>query len=124
MGRYDFFRTSRIARRIERLSAYAQGKGYSSKTIRREVDSILQLSKSPPRLAIDIGGNVGDYTAQLRSRCPDLEIHTFEPSATNVKKLQARFADDANIKIIPLAVSNMSGTSTLSRINRAPNWAA
>jgi len=111
MSRHDFL--SKFARRIERLSAYAQGKGYNSKTIRREVDSMFQLSTSPPQLAIDIGGNVGDYAAQLRLKSPRLEIHTFEPSAINVEKLEARFADDPNIKIVPLAVSSVSGTSTL-----------
>ena len=99
--------------RIERKAAYAQGKGYGTATIAQEVKLLLQLLKSPPLLAIDIGGNVGEYTAELRRANPELEIHTFEPSATNVDKLKKRFEGDKKIKLIPLAVSNTTGTATL-----------
>lgn len=66
---------------LERASAYAQGKGYGAATIEKEVSLLLSFLKSRARLAIDIGGNVGNYTAELRRTNPELEIHTFEPSA-------------------------------------------
>lgn len=100
-------------RRIESKSAYAQGKGYGTATIDQEVKLVHQLLKTPPLLAIDIGGNVGEYTAELRRTNQNLEIHTFEPSATNIDKLKKRFEGDKNIKLIPLAVSDTSGSATL-----------
>lgn len=95
------------------MAALAQGKGYGTATINREVDSICEQLKVQPALAIDIGGNVGDYTAELRRRNPTLEIHTFEPNSANVEKLRDRFADDENITIVPLALSDSLGRATL-----------
>jgi FkbM family methyltransferase len=99
--------------RMERISASAQGKGYGTATVKQEVKSVLQLLGRPPQLAIDIGGNVGQYTAELRRISQHSEIHIFEPSATNIAKLQARFGKDAAIVIVPLAVSDASGSATL-----------
>jgi FkbM family methyltransferase len=62
---------------------------------------------------VDIGGNVGNYTAELRRNNPGLEIHVFEPSAVNVGKLRARFRDDALIRLVPLALSDSSGAASL-----------
>lgn len=98
---------------IERLSALAQGRGYGAGTVSQEVRLVLRLMRTAPRLAVDIGGNIGDYSAALRKKNPKLEIHVFEPSATNVVKLRHRFADDVNITIVPVAVSDESGLGTL-----------
>lgn len=103
----------RLSKLIARISNYAQGKGYGTATISQEVKFVHQVLGRVPQLAIDIGGNVGEYTAELRKKNPSLEIHTFEPSSTNIGKLKARFADDQNIKLMPYAVSNISGSATL-----------
>lgn len=95
------------------MAAYAQGKGYGTSSIRRENTLVHQLLNRQPQLVIDIGGNVGDYTAELRRRNPLAEIHTFEPSSTNVGKLRSKFKDDKNIFILPFAVSDREGTATL-----------
>ena len=62
---------------------------------------------------MDIGGNVGEYTAHLRKENNQLEVHIFEPSATNIEKLITRFKDSASVKIIPVAVSDNAGSATL-----------
>jgi len=103
----------KLMNRVERLAAYAQGKGYGVATVEQETKLLQQLLQTQPKLAIDIGGNVGTYTAELRKRNPSLEIHTFEPSATNIEKLAARFKDDPLIKVVPLALSDAAGTATL-----------
>jgi len=97
----------------ERVLAHAQGKGYGTGSIRQEVKLVHQLLRNPPRLAIDIGANVGEYTAELRNRNPGLEIHMFEPSTTNIEKLKERFAEDNKIVLIPYAVSGENGSATL-----------
>jgi FkbM family methyltransferase len=66
-----------------------------------------------PRLAVDIGGNIGNYTAELRKKNLSLEIHTFEPSTTNIEKLRYRFRNDSLIKLVPLALSDEAGSATL-----------
>lgn len=103
----------KLIRLLEFFSTYLQGKGYGSATIKQEVKLVHQVLREKPRLAIDIGGNVGEYTAELRAKNPGLEIHIFEPSSVNTKKLEVRFRSDSNVKIIPYAVSNISGVKTL-----------
>ena len=98
---------------IERTAAYAQGKGYGSATTEQEINLLQGFLGVRPKLAVDIGGNVGNYTAELRKKNPDLEIHTFEPSATNIAKLSLRFKDDNLIKLVPFALSDRAGSATL-----------
>ncbi len=56
----------RILERVERKAAYLRGKGYLCRTPSEEVRWIYELLGAPPRLAMDIGGNIGAYTAELR----------------------------------------------------------
>ncbi len=102
-----------LAPEFERVAAYVQGKGYGIPSVADEVKLALQQLPRTPQLAVDIGGNVGDYTAELRNKCPQLEIHTFEPCSLTLSKLRKRFDGDANIKIVPMAVSNTTGAATL-----------
>ena len=103
----------KILNLIERLSANLQGKGFGSATMTQEAKLLQSFIKTAPKLAIDIGGNIGNYSAELRKNNFALEIHIFEPSLTNIKKLKARFKDDILVKIVPVAVSNTSGSATL-----------
>ena len=98
---------------IERIAARFQGKGYGSATIKNEIKSIASLLKSEPSCALDIGGNIGDYTAELCTRWPNITIHIFEPSPTNLPKLRIRYSDQKNIHIHPFAVSDFEGSATL-----------
>jgi FkbM family methyltransferase len=104
---------SSLARRIEKLAAHAQGKGYGTATIARENALVHQLLGRTPVLAADIGGNVGEYTAELRRRHPALEIHVFEPSSTNIAKLRSRFGGDAGVHLVPSAVADEARQATL-----------
>jgi FkbM family methyltransferase len=103
----------RLLRNIERKVARAQGKGYGAATIKQEVNVIESLLLGQPKLAIDIGGNVGEYTTELRRKYPQLEAHIFEPSATNIEKLRRRFADDSLVRVVPIALGDTTGTATL-----------
>ena len=98
---------------VERRSAYAQGKGYGSATVAQEVKVLAGFLREPPRLAVDIGGNVGEYTAELRKLGRDLDIVVFEPSQTNTGKLGQRFGGDPRIAIVPCALSDEAGAATL-----------
>jgi FkbM family methyltransferase len=101
------------AKQIENVAQKLQGKGYGAASIQQENSVVHSLLGREPTIAIDIGGNIGEYTAELRRRNPRLEIHTFEPSHTNIQKLNARFGNDALIKVIPYGVSNNNGSATL-----------
>ena len=109
MNLYKFFSL------VERFSQYFQGKGYGGFSINSEVKSIKKLLKldRDVRVAIDIGGNIGDYTEALMETFPGIEVHTFEPSESNVKKLKLRFSKQKKIKTQQFGVSNKNDTMTL-----------
>src|SRR5260221_13490461 len=89
-----FFRAMKL---IEGVAARAQGKGYGATTVKQEGRLLQRLSGARPRLAVDIGGNVGNYTAELRNTKPSLGIHVFETSAVNIRKIRARLCHDPMI---------------------------
>jgi FkbM family methyltransferase len=103
----------KISKRIERIAAYLQGKGYGTASIDLEVKLAQQLLAKTPQLVMDIGGNIGEYSAKLREQNPHCEIHLFEPCHANVDKLKTRFNADNNLKVIPYALSNNTGSATL-----------
>ena len=99
---------------FERRFARLQGKGYGSSSIRREIAAIDRLRGSKdPTLCIDIGGNVGHYTAELLAKYSDSKVITFEPSAKNVAFLRSRFAHEKRLIVEPLALSDTTGEATL-----------
>ena len=100
-------------RKLERLAAYGQGKGYGSGTVRQEVAAISKLLQRPPTLAVDIGGHSGTYTRELKARFPELEVHVFEPATANLARLHSRYGGDPLVTIRPSAVAGKNGTATL-----------
>ncbi len=98
---------------LERLFSYLKGKGYGSTSVAQEVRQLKSLLIKKPMLAIDVGGNKGTYSAELRKIYPDLEIHIFEPSKTNLKILQDKFGDDPQVVIVPFALSEHEGAGKL-----------
>jgi FkbM family methyltransferase len=102
-----------LALQFEKITQSIQGKGWGSATIEKEVETLQSFLKGTPNLAIDIGGNIGNYSAELRRINPELEIHIFEPSAINITKLTKRFNEDKKIIIQPFGVSETEGSATL-----------
>jgi len=101
-------------RQLEKLASKAQGKGYGTASITREIHlARTLLGDSPIRVCIDVGGNVGNYTAGLRTAFPKADIHTFEPASVNVERLKTRFADDDHVLINAVAVSEHVGEGVL-----------
>lgn len=98
---------------VEKAAAFAQGKGYGTATITREVGIVQSFLSAKPLLAIDIGGNIGNYSAELRRRNKDMDIHVFEPASTNVDKLVKRFKDDDRINIVPFGLSDDASSAKL-----------
>ena len=97
---------------LERCFAYMQGKGYVA-SLEKEVDLLISSIGNKANIAIDIGGNTGSYTDELLKRNPNLTIHIFEPSKTNLQVLNDKFKKNKRIAINPLAVSDTTGTAIL-----------
>ncbi len=98
---------------VEKRVTHLCGKGYGSSTIAQEVRMVTSLLGRRPRLAVDIGGNVGDYSAELLRRFPGLELHVFEPATSNVNRLRGRFAAHEQVSLQQAALSDVAGRMTL-----------
>lgn len=99
---------------MEKKLAKLQGKGYGSSTIAAEISSIVKLLDGhQPQLCVDIGGNVGDYSARLHQVFSEAKIVCFEPSQTNIDLLTKRFSSHDRITVEPFAVSKEAGEFTL-----------
>jgi FkbM family methyltransferase len=103
----------RVLRKVERKAARLRGKGFGTASIGEEVASALRQLRSPARLAIDIGGNVGSYASELRARAPQVEIHVFEPAKVNYEHLVQRFRNDPLTIVNHAALSDQNGSATL-----------
>ena len=101
-----------IINRLERYFASMQGKGYLA-PLEKEASLLCKSSGVIPALAIDIGGNIGDYTEALLRLNPNINIHMFEPSVTNIQTLNNKFSDNNRVTIVPMAVSDKTGASIL-----------
>jgi len=99
---------------FEKKLAKAQGKGYGTSSIAAEINSVEKLlGHNQPKLCIDIGGNIGDYSAGLRKHFSTARIVCFEPSRTNIDVLNNRFDQDEYITVEPVGVSVEAGSHTL-----------
>jgi len=102
--------------RTERLAAALQGKGVvrvGSGSCDHEVEQCAQLLGYAPRVVVDVGGNRGDYSAAIRSRFANCEVHIFEPAPECTCELRDRFSGDRHIRVHEMALSNDNGEATL-----------
>ena len=105
--------TFKIISLVEKVSSYLLGKGYGTCSIASEVRYIYSFLNVEPKIAIDIGGNIGKYSAELFKRSSNLSIFIFEPSSHNIKILKSKFDNFKNIEIIPCALGDEVGSGTL-----------
>lgn len=103
-----------VLRFLEKQVQRGLGKGHGTKSIRAEIDTVARLlGDGPVGLCIDIGANVGAYSAALLERFPEAQVLAFEPSATNIARLTPRFETEPRHRLIPAAVSDAEGEATL-----------
>lgn len=101
---------------IARLANMSLGKGFGATTLKLEVKTIQEFCEDRDisiSNIVDIGGNIGAYSQELRSHFPDAKIVAFEPSTEAAEKFSHRFADDPKVTLIQSAVGKMKGTATL-----------
>lgn len=72
---------------------------------------------SRPVNFVDVGANVGDYTAAAlreadRQRCA-LTIYALEPAPVSAQRLRARFAADPRVVVVQAAAGSRPGTAAL-----------
>jgi FkbM family methyltransferase len=102
-----------ILEKIILIINYMLGKGYGTSSIKKEFRLSYSLLDKPAAIILDVGANIGTYTAEAISKIPNAQIHLFEPSKNNFEKLQSRFAGNPNIHLNNLAISDISGVANL-----------
>lgn len=63
-------------------------------------------------LVFDVGVERGSFT-DLAVQAGAVKVHAFEPLPRHLKYLREKFSEKSEVKIIPVAVSNASGTADL-----------
>jgi FkbM family methyltransferase len=100
-----------LAAVAERRFARLQGKGLGS-TVAQELDQALSFS-SREGLFVDVGGNKGEYTADLLKRVPNARVRVYEPSKLNVGLLRERFADEAGVEVYGFGLADNDSDAVL-----------
>lgn len=82
----------RIARRCERFADTLRGHTYDfdRNGERRLIERLAQIA---PKLVLDVGANVGDWSAMAASCFSEARIHTFEIVPETSARLRERLAD-------------------------------
>jgi FkbM family methyltransferase len=99
---------------IENLSAQFQGKGSGAYSILHEIKACKKLLKNRNiKFIFDVGANNGDYTNELLKYYKEANYYLFEPNLLNYEKLNLRFLNKKNIKIINKALADKDGPDFL-----------
>lgn len=102
-----------LAPTVERLASVSQGKGHGT-SVQQEVDFVETLLTQPPRIALDVGANIGSYTEALLDKFKSLEqVILFEPDQENVDLLRTKFSENPVVRVESVALAENSGNSIL-----------
>lgn len=103
----------KIARVWEEKCAFYQGKGLDGLSVAEEYKYVRRIIGDQAKLILDIGGNIGEYTAEIYKTNKTAEIHIFEPSKINHEKLTKRFQSNHSIQINNCALGAENGEAIL-----------
>jgi len=99
--------------RFESFAARQLGKGAHIDRLETEVACCAKLLQRPPRTVLDVGANLGAYSAAVIARYPDCSLHAFEPSPVNATHLRERFKGNPLVRIHEVALSHNEGEACL-----------
>lgn len=102
--------------RAEAAIQTAQGKGWGGSTVDEEVQAALSLLPSQMiefPIVLDVGANVGAWSAALLLATPSAQVYQFEPSAAAFAKLEGRFVGDDRAHQVHAALGQHIGSARL-----------
>lgn len=67
-----------------------------------------------PKIFVDVGANVGDYTAAVATAVPSVAIHCFEAAPDTAADLVERFAGDGRVVVNALGLSDREETHIIN----------
>jgi FkbM family methyltransferase len=74
----------------------------------------LKKLVAPGDVVFDVGANRGQFVEFLSQRVPNLQFFCFEPVPQAYEELTQKFAGESSITMLPYALSNTSGTASLT----------
>jgi FkbM family methyltransferase len=92
------------------------GKGWGADSTSMEAKAIayfVNALKIKKVSALDVGGNFGNWTAELKREIPSAKIVIFEPSKEAFKHLETRFAMLNDVKFVNIALGKANKVTTL-----------
>jgi FkbM family methyltransferase len=92
------------------------GKGWGAWTTDEEsraISSFVKKQKIQQVTALDVGANLGDWSATLFREIPNAKIFAFEPSREAFLSIQSRFAKNTSIQCVNIALGKENSTATL-----------
>jgi FkbM family methyltransferase len=101
---------------IEDKVQFAMGKGFGAATTDEEAKVIAQFIEDrqiQKVVALDVGANVGNWSASILSALPAARIIAFEPSKQAFSKLLLRFRDFPNVSCVNTALGKSDEKSIL-----------
>jgi FkbM family methyltransferase len=102
----------KLLRKVTARLNSIQGKGWGTSTCGQEVKQTLKFAPKP-KIVLDVGGNVGDWTGEILKLAAPKMIYVFEPSKTNQSKLADRYKLRSNVTLLPYALSDSDGMGKL-----------
>ena len=105
-----------MLRLIEDKAQIHLGKGWGADSTNMEAKAIAYFVNAlnvKNVSALDVGGNFGNWTHELKHEIPSAKIVIFEPSNEAFKSLEARFAKINDVKLINIALGNANKVATL-----------
>ena len=113
IGRKNLFRASRFLMRAARGDVANDTSSNGEQFVQRVA---LRIS-APPATIIDVGANVGNWTAAVLDLAHDLEVplrvHAFEPSLGTFAQLTDRARNWPDVSLNNQACSRFAGTATM-----------
>jgi FkbM family methyltransferase len=90
------------------------GVGFVS-NLKSEVMELQKLTKTSDEkiVLLDIGANIGSYTAEFRKAYPKSKVIAFEPSKKSYETLRKMFAEDPFVETYNLGFSDSVGIAQL-----------
>jgi FkbM family methyltransferase len=76
-----------------------------------ELEDFVKRIKTEVRTIFDVGANVGQSVEMFRLVWPSAVIYAFEPITATFERLQANFANDAQVRCFRIALGEVSGTA-------------
>jgi FkbM family methyltransferase len=92
------------------------GKGWGAATTQEEALTVSRFANEKGLrniVALDVGGNLGNWSADLFKTMPSARIIAFEPSKEAFEHLQQRFANNAFFRCENLALGKENSSATL-----------